>query len=189
MTNPFFFFLNIKNPWKFQQNFVIDQYMVYAILQNLHFKISWASSVYASFFSWLMVILLYRRVYALDVVGVIPQELWNLTFLFNLYGFFFISLFTWVLHECWLPSFSCKLGLNLDLETVVHYVNQLKFILDVVYSKDGSFSLYSVKCAKFRTFLTEIWAKISWQATCLRPLAIYIACNTCKPVWILIWIS
>jgi hypothetical protein len=47
-----------------------------------------------------------RKVYALNVVGVIPEELWTLTFLTNLYGFFFICLFTWALHEFWLPSFA-----------------------------------------------------------------------------------
>jgi hypothetical protein len=68
----------------------------------------------------------------LNVVGVIPEELWTLTFLTNLYGFFFICLFTWVLYEFWFPSFSCKLGLKLDLEFVVHNINELKFMLDVL---------------------------------------------------------
>ena len=36
----------------------------------------------------------YRKVFALNVVGVIPDELWALNFLFNLYDFFFICLFT-----------------------------------------------------------------------------------------------
>lgn len=31
--------------------------------------------------------LFYRKVYSMDVAGPIPDELWNLTFLFNLYGF------------------------------------------------------------------------------------------------------
>ena len=35
----------------------------------------------------LHLMILYRKVYALDVVGVIPDELWNLTFLTNLYEF------------------------------------------------------------------------------------------------------
>ena len=62
----------------------------------------------------------FKKVSDLDVVGVIPEELWSLTFLFNLYDFFFICLFTYVLHQYKLPSFSYKLGLNLNFETVVH---------------------------------------------------------------------
>ena len=96
---------------------------------------SWASSVYESFFSWLMIFFFpfYRKVYALNVVGVIPNELWTLTFLFNLYDIFLIWLFTCVLHEYGLPSFSCEIGLNLDLESVLRHVNQLNFVVDVVY--------------------------------------------------------
>jgi hypothetical protein len=83
-------------------------------------------------FFWLLVLEFYflcRKVYALNAVGVIPEELWTLTFLTNLYGFFFICLFTWVLYEFWFPSFSCKLG---DLEFVVHNINELKFMQDVL---------------------------------------------------------
>ena len=75
----------------------------------------------------------YRKAYALNVVGVIPDELWTLTFLFNLYDIFLICLFTCVLHEYGLSSFSCKLGLNLDLESALHHVNQLNFVADMVY--------------------------------------------------------
>ena len=50
------------------------------------------------FVSWLKTLLLlfsyYRMVFVLNVVGVIPDELCTLNFLFNLYGFFFICLFT-----------------------------------------------------------------------------------------------
>ena len=74
----------------------------------------------------------YRKAYALDVVGVIPDELWTLTFLFNLYDIFLICLFTCILHGYSLPSFSCKLGLNLDLISVLHHVYQLNFVVDVV---------------------------------------------------------
>ena len=56
----------------------------------------------------------------------------------------------------------------------------------VLVFQDGSFSLYSVKCAKFPTSVIGIWAKITWLVTYLRPSAIYLACNTCKPVWILV---
>nr|POE60267.1 putative lrr receptor-like serine/threonine-protein kinase [Quercus suber] len=72
------------------------------------------------------------KAYALNVVGVIPDELWTLTFLFNPYNIFLICLFTCVLHEYGLPSFSCKLGLNIDLESVLRHVNQLNFIVDMV---------------------------------------------------------
>ena len=62
----------------------------------------------------------FKKVSDLDVVGVIPEELWSLTFFFNLYDFFFIFLFTCVLHQYRLPSFSYELGLNLNFENVVH---------------------------------------------------------------------
>ena len=78
---------------------VSDQNMVYVIVQNLHYKIL---GFFFSFFS-------FKKVSDFDVVGVIPEELWSLTFLFNLYDFFFICLFTRVLHQYRLPSFSYKL--------------------------------------------------------------------------------
>ena len=45
-----------------------------------------------NFFSFLFATFVYRKVYALNVVGVIPDELWNLTSLFNLYVFIFFPL-------------------------------------------------------------------------------------------------
>ena len=142
---------------------------------TLHY--TWASSEYESFSSWLIFIYfffifkyyyyyyyhLYRKVYALNVVGVIPDELWTLSFLFNLYDFFFICLFTCVLHEYWLPSFSCLIGLNLDLETVLHYVNQLKFMLDAVvywFSRMVNFHFSLLNVLKFEHFLQEFEPKL-----------------------------
>lgn len=37
---------------------------------------------------YVLYILFGRKVYALDVVGAIPDELWNLTYLINLYVFY-----------------------------------------------------------------------------------------------------
>jgi hypothetical protein len=130
-------FLVLNSFEKFSKIMLSDRQIVYVMEDNLHFKVSWTSCTYESpiFFDCLFLefYFLCRKVYALNVVGVILEELWTLTFLTNLYGFFFICLFTWVLYEFWFPSFSCKLGLNSDLEFVVHNINELKFMLDVLY--------------------------------------------------------
>lgn len=44
-------------------------------------------------------VMLFRKVYATDVVGVIPDELWTLTSLTNLYGFTFLCITMLISHD------------------------------------------------------------------------------------------
>jgi hypothetical protein len=85
-----------------------------------------------------------RKVYAIDVIGLIPDELWSLKYLTNLYGFQPSCTFASVLHYC--------------LWHIVHIWTVCQCVLNL-------------RVCLF-WFLAGIWVKIIWQVTCHHPSVI-----------------